>query len=80
MYIRKEANMIYEIKKGNVVPVDNNVTTRKLRVLECVNKELVKERGAEPIYKIEVFDTLYVTRREINAITNRENCLGTYLN
>lgn len=71
--------MIYEIKKGTVVELDNGVTTRKLRVLECTNKETVKEYGVEPIYRVEIFDQEYLTRKEINLITRRENCLGTFL-
>lgn len=71
--------MIYEIKKGTVVELDNGVTTRKLRVLECTNKETVKEHGVEPIYRVEIFDQEYLTRKEINLITRKENCLGTFL-
>ena len=72
--------MIYEIKKGTVIELDNGVTSRKLRVLECTNKEVVKEHGVEPMYRVEIFDQEILTRREINAITRRENCLGTFLN
>lgn len=71
--------MIYEIKKGDVVELDNGVTTRKLRVLRCSNKEIVKEYGVEPKYDCEIFDTTNLTRAEINVITHRENCLGTFL-
>ena len=71
--------MIHEIKKDTIVELDNGVTTRKLRVLECTNKELVKEHGLEPIYRVEIFDQEYLTRKEINLITRRENCLETFL-
>ena len=71
--------MIHEIKKGTVVELDNGVTSKKLRVLECTNKEDVKKHGIEPLYRVEIFDQELLTRREINAITRRENCLGTYL-
>lgn len=72
--------MIYEIKKGDVVELDNGITTKKLRVLRCTNKEIVKEAGVEPFYECEIFDRTTLTRAEINAITHRENCLGTFLN
>lgn len=71
---------IHEIKKGDVVELDNGTTTRKLRVLRCTNKETVKEYGTEPFYECEIFDRTVLTRAEINAITHRENCLGTFLN
>lgn len=72
--------MIYEIKKETIVELDNGVTTRKLRVLECTNKEEVKKYGIEPHYRVEIFDQEILTRNEINLITRRENCLGTFLN
>lgn len=71
---------IHEIKKGDVIALDNGETTRKLRVLRCTNKEIVKEYGVEPHYECEIFDTTILTRGEINAITHQENCLETFLN
>ena len=78
--IKIENKIITEIKKGDVVELDNGTTTRKLRVLRCTNKEIVKEHGVEPYYECEIFDRTTLTRAEINAITHRENCLGTFLN
>lgn len=72
--------MIYQIKKGDTLELKNDLTSRKLRVISCQNREMIFEYDTEPIYRCEIIQNVLLTRKEINILTGQENCLNAFLN